>query len=109
MKTWAVLACTVLVASELFGQGYKPASGYVPDSKTAVKIAEAVLAPVYGEKHIESERPFTTTLKDGVWTVTGTLRCPDGKGGITTSCDGGVAEVRISKDDARILFMLHGK
>jgi hypothetical protein len=109
MKTWAVLACTVLVASELLGQGYKPASGYVPDSKTAVKIAEAVLAPIYGEKQIESERPFTATLKDGVWTVTGTLRCPDGKGGITTSCDGGVAEVRISRDDARILYMMHGK
>jgi NTF2 fold immunity protein of polymorphic toxin system component len=109
MKTWAVLACTVLVASELLGQGHMPASGYVPDSKTAVKIAEAVLVPVYGEKHIESERPFTATLKEGVWTVTGTLRCPDGKGGITASCDGGVAEVRISKDDARILYMMHGK
>jgi NTF2 fold immunity protein len=109
MKTWAILACTVLFASALFGQGYKPKSGYVPDSKTAVRIAEAVLAPVYGEKHIESERPFSATLKDGEWTVTGTLRCPDGKGGVTTSCDGGVAEVRISKGDARILYMMHGK
>ena len=60
-------------------------------------IAEAVLAPVYVEKHIESERPFTATLKNGVWTVTGTLRCPDGKGGTTMVCAGGVAEVRISK------------
>jgi hypothetical protein len=109
MKAWTVLACTVLLVSELAGQGYKPASGYVPDSKTAVKIAEAVLAPVYGEKQIESERPFTATLKHGVWTVTGTVRCPDGKGGTTTSCDGGVAEVQISKNDARILYMLHGK
>lgn len=109
MKTWAILASTVLLASELAGQGYKPESGYVPNSKTAVKIAEAVLVPVYGEKQIESERPFTATLKDGVWTVTGTLRCPDGKGGTSTSCDGGVAEVRISKNDARILYMLHGK
>jgi hypothetical protein len=109
MKPWAILACTVLLALELAGQGYKPASGYVPDSKTAVKIAEAVLTPVYGEKQIESERPFTATLKNGVWTVTGTLRCPDGKGGTTTSCDGGVAELQISKNDARILYMSHGK
>jgi hypothetical protein len=109
MKTWAILACTVLLASELVGQGYKPAGGYVPDSKTAVKIAEAVLIPVYGEKQIDSERPFTATLKNGVWTVGGTLRCPDGKGGITTDCDGGVASVQISKDDARILYMLHSK
>jgi hypothetical protein len=109
MKTWVILASAVLLASELAGQGYKPESGYVPDSKTAVKIAEAVLIPVYGEKQIESERPFTATLKHGVWTVEGTLRCPDGKGGTTTSCDGGVAEVRILKRDGRILFMLHGK
>lgn len=109
MKPWAILACTVLLALELAGQGYKPASGYVPDSKTAVKIAEAVLASVYGEKQIESERPFTATLKNGVWTVTGTLRCPDGKGGTPTSCDGGVAELQISKNDARILYMSHGE
>ena len=109
MKIWTILACAVLLALDLAGQGCKPASGYVPDSKTAVKIAEAVLIPVYGEKQIESERPLTATLKNGLWTVTGTLRCPDSKGGTATSCDGGVAEVRISKDDARILYMLHGK
>jgi len=109
MKLRVILVCTVLLVSELVGQGYKPASGYVPDSKTAVKIAEAVLIPVYGEQHIESERPFTATLKNGMWTVTGTLRCPDGKGGITASCDGGAAEVRISRIDARISFMSHGK
>jgi len=109
MKMWTILPCSVLLASKLAGQGYQPPSGYVPDSTTAVKIAEAVLAPVYGEKHIESERPFTATLKNGVWTVTGTLHCPDGKGGTTMVCDGGVAEVRISKDDARISFMSHGK
>ncbi|MFI5101869.1 MAG: YbbC/YhhH family protein [Terriglobales bacterium] len=110
MKIWTIFTCTVLFSWELAsGQGYKPPSGYVPDSKTAVKIAEAVLVPVYGEKHIESERPFTATLKDGAWIVTGTLRCPDGREGTTTSCDGGVAEVQISKDDARILYMMHGK
>jgi NTF2 fold immunity protein len=109
MKNRAILACTCLLACELVGQGYKPKSGYVPDSVTAVRIAEAVLIPVYGEKQIESERPFTATLKHGVWTITGTLHCPDGKGGITESCDGGVAEVRMSLGDARILYMLHGK
>jgi hypothetical protein len=109
MKTWTTLLVLVLFSWKLAGQGYKPASGYVPDSKTAIRIAEAVLDPVYGNKHIESERPFTATLKDGVWTVTGTLHCPDATGGSTISCDGGVAEVRISKDDARVLYMMHGK
>jgi hypothetical protein len=35
--------------------------------------------PVYGKKQIESEEPFTAQLKDDVWTVSGTLRCPDDK------------------------------
>jgi len=88
---------------------YKPPSGFVPDSKTAIAIAEAVLMPVYGKEHIESERPFIATMKVDVWTVTGTLHCPDGKGGITTKCLGGVAVVKISKSNGRILYMLHGK
>jgi len=104
MKPWAILVLAVLLVSELAAQGYKPKSGYVPDSQTAVKVAEAVLLPIYGKEKIESERPFTAKLKDGVWTVTGMLHCPNGN-----TCDGGVAEVRISKDDARILYMLHGK
>src|SRR5271165_6388240 len=108
MKSWVFLLCAVLAVSAL-GQGYKPKSGYVPDSRTAVKIAEAVLIPIYGEKQIQSERPFTAKLKDDVWIVTGTLYCPDGKGGTTTSCDGGVAEVHISKSDARVLHMMHGQ
>ena len=109
MKSLVVPLSLLLLGSWLFGQGYKPKSGYVPDSATAVKIAEAVLIPVYGDKQIASERPFTATLKNGVWTVDGTLRCPDGKGGTTTMCDGGVASVQISKDDARILEMGHGQ
>lgn len=89
--------------------GNKPKDGYVPDSATAVKIAEAVLIPVYGKKQIESERPFTASLKDDIWTVAGTLRCPDGKGGFRSDCDGGVAVVRICRKDGRILYIMHGK
>jgi len=89
---------------------YKPPSGFVPDSKTAVAIAEAVLIPVYGKEHIESERPFGATLRQDVWTIAGTLYCPDGKGGVKTEdCAGGVAVVKISKNDGRVLYMLHGK
>jgi hypothetical protein len=106
------ISMTLLVTSLAFCQSdvaYVPAAGYVPDAKTAVNIAEAVLTPVYGKKQIESERPFTATLKDGVWTVVGTLRCPDGKGGVTTLCDGGVAVLRIAKQDARVVYMMHGQ
>jgi NTF2 fold immunity protein len=91
------------------GKDSRPARSYVPDATTAVKIAEAVLIPVYGEKQIASERPFHATLKEEVWTVEGTLHCSDGKGGTTTMCLGGTAVVKLSKLDARILFMMHYK
>lgn len=107
MKLWTAACGVLLMTMIALGQGYKPRQGYVPDSATAVKVAEAVLLPVYGEKQIESERPFTAKLRNEVWTVAGTLHCPDGKGGITTDCVGGVAVVRISKIDARILSMIH--
>jgi NTF2 fold immunity protein of polymorphic toxin system component len=90
-------------------QSHTPKDGFVPDSITAVKIAEAVLIPVYGKEKIESEPPFKAVLENGVWTGDGTLYCPDGKGGVTTTCDGGTAEVKLSKTDGRILRVIHYK
>ena len=95
-------------------QNYKPQAGYVPDSTTAIKIAEAVLIPVYGEKTIASEQPFKATLKDDVWTVEGTLNCAGDESTVAPGekslhiCDGGVALVEISKRDSHILRMTHG-
>jgi hypothetical protein len=112
MRIHAALPSTLLLTVAALCQseaGYRPAAGFVPDSKTAIAVAEAVLIPVYGKNQIESERPFRATLQNDVWTVGGTLRCPDGKGGVTTQCDGGVAIVTISKKDARVLSMIHGK
>jgi len=103
MKIFIALCITSLVGSLVIGQGYRPEQGYVPNSDTAVQIAEAVLVPVFGKKQIESERPFNAELKDGVWTVSGTLHCP------VAHCDGGAAVVTISKADARILSMIHPK
>jgi hypothetical protein len=108
MKSFAILVCTLVFAALSLGQG--PPAGYVPDSKTAVRVAEAVLMPVYGEKRIESEEPFTAKLENEVWTVSGTLWCSDGNGGRTNRmCVGGAAEVRLSKVDARIISMIHYK
>jgi hypothetical protein len=76
-------------------QSYTPKDGFGPDPITAVKIAEAVLIPVYGKEKIESERPFKAVLENGVWAVNGTLHCPDGKGSVTTMCVGGTAEVKL--------------
>lgn len=109
MKICSVLGFSLWIVTLAIGQGYHPREGYVPDSTTAVKIAEAVLVPVYGKKQIDSEQPFTARLKDDVWTVYGTLRCPDGKGGISIVCVGGVAIVQISKVDAHVVSMTHEK
>lgn len=56
----------------------------VPDSETAIATGEAALIPVYGKKKIESERSFSATLKDDVWTVAGTLYGQDGKPQLTS-------------------------
>jgi hypothetical protein len=109
MKTRVFLMSVLLLTSSLLCQGRKSKPRVVPDSVTAVDIAEAALIPVYGRKHIESERPFTATVSNGVWTVHGTLRCSDGKGGTTTICVGGAAAVEISQKDGRILRMWHPK
>lgn len=106
-----VIIFSLLIVALAFGQGSSPQKdGYVPDSATAVRIGEAVLVPVYGKKLIESEEPFTAEVKDNVWTVSGTLYCPNEKGGLTTGgCEGGVATVHISKVDARVISMIHGR
>jgi hypothetical protein len=84
---------------------FTPPSGFVPDATTAIKVAEAVLVPVYGDKVIASERPLTVSLgRNGIWTVSGTLHCPG-----ESDCDGGVAIVRIAKVDGKILSMIHEK
>lgn len=79
---------------------YKPKDGYVPDEETAIAIAVAVWNSIYGKEKIKSEKPFRASLKDDVWTITGSL--PKGR-------KGGTAIAEISKDDGRILRVIHGK
>jgi hypothetical protein len=84
-----------IVASE---KTYRPAAGYVPDSKRAVAIATAVLIPIYGKDIIDAERPWHTGLKDGVWTVVGTF---NGNG------DGGEAIIQLDKRTGVVVFVSH--
>jgi hypothetical protein len=81
-------------------------NGFVPDEATAIRIAEAVLEPVYGKKKIRGERPFHGTLSNGVWTVRGSL--PKNFPPLFIVF-GGVAEIDIAKEDGRILRIVHGK
>jgi hypothetical protein len=91
-----------IFASEEKKHSFQPEGGFVPNEITAIRIAEAVLIPIYGEKKINSEKPFKITLKDDVWTVEGTFP-------FLGRFFGGVAVIEISKKDARILRVSHGK
>ena len=75
------------------------AQDFVPDEATAIKVAEAVWLPIYGEE-IYNEKPFKAVLKGNVWLVSGSLQ----EGWL-----GGVATAAISKKDGRILRVVHYK
>ncbi len=100
---------SIFIAIAVFAQQDKHAAPVaVPDEATAVKIAEKALAKVYGEKTIQRQRPFTATLSNGVWHVTGTLYCKDAHGKlITGACVGGVAMADIRQSDGRVLKTGH--
>ncbi len=54
-------------------QGIVPAAGFVPDSATAVKIAEAVWLPLFGPG-IARNRPFKAYQPNAaVWVVSGSM------------------------------------
>jgi hypothetical protein len=96
--SFAVVAAAVAFAAETAKQSFKPKGGYVPDAKTAVKIAVAVWEPIYGEEKIAGEKPYRARLTNGVWVVEGSL--PAGS-------VGGVAIAEIAKDDGKILRVIH--
>lgn len=72
---------------------------YVPNEETAVKVAEAILYPIYGED-IYRQRPFIATLENEIWVIEGSL--PKGM-------KGGVAYIEIQKKDCKVLKVTHGK
>jgi hypothetical protein len=106
-----IIVISLLTVATTYAQtsqpsSFRPKDGFIPNAETALKVGEAVLIPVYGEKTILDERPFKATLNRDVWTVEGTVPC-DGPVGV--SCEGGAALVRISKTSGQILFMMHYK
>ncbi len=78
---------------------FVPKEGYVPDAKTAIKIAEAVWLPICGSD-IYDKKPFQAVLKEDVWHV---------KGSLPKYMVGGVPEIWIQKQDGKILRVTHGK
>ena len=85
----------------------KRSEGLVPYSATAVLIAEAVSTPIYGQDSVRLERPFEAVGK-------GRMGCaghpqaavPDKVFGVTK---GGVGLVELSREDACVFRVTHGK
>ena len=90
---------SVVAYSEASKHNFVPKEGYVPNAQTAIKIAEAVWLPIYGND-INSKKPFQAELKKGVWFVRGTL---------PRVMPGGVPEAEIDKQTGAIIRISHGK
>ena len=97
----ALTGCVTTSGFDASSTGYVPPKGFVPDASVAVRIAEAIWIPIYGEAKIKSEKPFKAVLENGIWKVRGTFHNRFNKGG--------VAEAEIAKDDGRIVAVSHGK
>jgi len=96
-----VLIAAVALAAGVAKHSFTPKEGFVPDAKTAIKIAVAVWEPIYGEEKIAGEKPYQARLEtNGIWIVEGSLP----KGWV-----GGVAVAEIAKSDGRILRVSHGQ
>jgi hypothetical protein len=84
----------------------------VPDAATAIRIAEPALIKKYGKRQIDNERPLTAKLDGGIWSIYGTLCCPDQNGQRTCEqgrCVGGVAVLKLHQRDGKILSIIHSK
>jgi len=90
----------ILVAHAATNKSSLPARGIIPDEPTAVKVAEAVLPPIFGSEEVTKYSPYHATLKDDVWTVYGTLK-PGSRGG--------TPQMRIQKKDGKVIEIWHSQ
>lgn len=100
--TWLIFFLGMIQFCNIPAQehSYVPDEGFVPDQATAAILAETILIPIYGEQNIDRQKPFKVILKNNVWVITGTL--PEG-------LMGGVAIIEISKKNAKVIRVSHGK
>jgi len=81
IHTWAIV---LLLASAIIAPGQPPKkhADYVPDEKTAERIAEAVLVAQYGEERVNSQLPLHADGSDkNYWKVQGASTKHDRTGG----------------------------
>ena len=102
VRICAVFAVYSIGTDALFAQPRMPQSwpdqGPVPSEAAAIRIAIKLWSPIYGADHIAREKPYHTTLKHGIWTVSGS---------IPARAVGGAAVLKIRKSDGKILLLSH--
>lgn len=104
IRLWLVILIAVLLLVQcrpsISRAEWDISQGYVPDSTTAVQLAQVLFVRVYGEKVLK-KKPFIATLKNGeIWVV---------EGSIEEGVDGGVPHIEIQKSDAKIVKLYHYK
>lgn len=80
---------------------YYPQDGFVPNKETAIKIAEAVWLPIFGED-IYRQQPYKAKIENGIWKIEGSLVESDEKVIV-----GGTAYIEIVQKDGRIIKVSH--
>lgn len=71
---------------------------YVPNAETAVKVAEILWLPLYGES-IYEHKPFSAELQNGIWIVSGKPK----------KQKGGYPYAEIQKSDCKVVKITHFK
>jgi NTF2 fold immunity protein len=84
------------------GLGYTPKEGFLPTKDVALAVAEVLLTEVYGKDAVQAQKPFSATLSENVWLIEG--RFAGGK-----FDKGGVARIKLSKLDGRVLYLMHDR
>jgi hypothetical protein len=102
-----LLGATLMAASSRATAPAPPASGFVPDSITAIKIAVAVWTPIYGARLIASEKPYQAQLRGDTWIVAGSVPQSLLERVLHRSSFGGAAVAEIARSDARIIRVAH--
>lgn len=75
-----------------------PPEGIIPDEITAVRVAEAVFPPIFGSEEVKKYLPYHANLKNGIWTVYGTLK---------QGSRGGTPQMTIQKKDGKVIEVWH--
>jgi hypothetical protein len=99
-KIYVIILITFALCSFNSNKMIKEDESFVPNEETAIKVAEAVWLPIFGNE-IYDNRPFVAKLLNSrIWLVQGTT--------VKTQF-GGVPYIEIQKSDCKVLRVYHDK